>query len=130
MSEAEKKAEDRKSKRDEDDAWETDDEQFVHVHVAGVFQQEIAKQNDVKFVGLDTEEPVVQLGNQAFVGRYEDIVGTALFFAAKDDDENDADARRDPVFEAEENKVDLEYVCKTNRRLVLKRVFLKEKKSE
>ena len=109
----------------ESDGWETDEETLVHVHISGVFQEDLCKQKQAKFIGLDSEEPVVQLGNQVFAGKYQDIVGTALFFEEKKDKEEEN--RSDPVFENPDKKVDLKYKCKTNRRLVLKRVFLKEK---
>ena len=110
---------------DDDDGWETDEETLVHVHVSGVFQKDLGKQTRTKFVGLDSGEPVVQLGNQVFAGHYEDIVGTALFFESNKGKKPGED--RDPVFEGPEREVDLSYKCKTNRRLVLKRVFLKAK---
>ena len=33
-----------------------------------------------KFVGLDTQQPIVQIGNQVFAGTYEHTLGTSIFF--------------------------------------------------
>ena len=113
-----------------DDDWEVVEEQLVHVELSGgIFQDDLKSDPGIatKFVGLDTEQPVVQLGNQVFAGRFEDTIGTSVFFKREPVTAEEA-ARRDPVFDREaETKV--EYVCKTSKKLVLKRIFLNAKSS-
>lgn len=122
---------------DSSDSWETDEEQLVHVQLSGIFQDDLAGNPALltKFVGLDSAAPVVQIGNQVFAGQYENTLGTSVFFKAKSDDANDGDdeaesedKEEDPVFSPRpQNKI--EFVHKTDRKLVLKRVFLNKKKA-
>lgn len=102
--------------------WETDEEELVHVELSGIFQDDLLKKPEVitKFVGLDTKEPIVQLGNQVFAGSYTEVVGTSVFFQVEDVDEDD---EVDPVF-GKPSDQKLRYLCKSGKKLVLKRVFL------
>ena len=61
---------------------------------------------------------------QVFAGEYREAVGTsALFeFTAENGDS-------DPVFSVKPTQ-SVDYVCKTGRKLVLKRVFLNEKRGK
>lgn len=112
---------------DDDDDWETDDEQLVHVQLSGIFQDDLGRDPSIltRFVGLDTARPIVQIGDQVFEGKYSHIVGTSVFLrtAARDPE------RVDPVFDRLPSKR-VEYLCKTNKKLTLKRVFLKRKQTE
>lgn len=112
---------------DFDDGWETEEEELVHVELSGIFQDDLRRDPDLvcKFIGLDREEPLVQLGNQIFSGRFEDTVGTSVFFKQGVISDEEA-AKKDPVFDrSSDNKID--YLCKTDTKLVLKRVFLNAK---
>ncbi len=103
--------------------WETDEEQLVHVELSGVFQDDLTSKEDrTKFVGLDTDKPVVQIGGQVFEGRYADAVGTSVFFKTSERDQDGVDQ----VFDRLPTKK-VEYFCKTDKKLTLKRVFLKRK---
>jgi general transcription factor 3C polypeptide 6 len=107
----------------EDCDWETDEEEMVHVQLSGIFQSELlgAAQAQAKFVGIETEQPIVQIGGQVFVGKYEDVAGTAVFLRQEQQEpgpeKEDDFARPHPA----------EFVCQTHKRLVLRRVFLREK---
>ena len=61
---------------------------------------------------------------QIFAGEYKEAVGTStLFEVTADSDEGD------PVF-AKSPALSVDYVCKTGRKLTLKRVFLNEKRKK
>ena len=107
--------------------WETDEEeQLLQVELSGFFQDDLSKNPSLgaKFIGLDTKEPVVQLGSQVFAGKYTETVGTSVFFKVSEGDDDVVD---DPVFSGKAAG-SLEYICKTGRKLTLKRVFLNERK--
>jgi general transcription factor 3C polypeptide 6 len=114
-----------------EDEWETDDEQLLQVELSGFFQDDLRKNPDLhtKFVGLDTDEPIVQLGSQVFAGKYAETVGTSVFFKAQDSAETVEVGKSDPVF-SNKPTVPVEYFCKTDRKLQLKRVFLSKKGAE
>ena len=61
------------------------------------------------------------IGGQAFVGEYEDTVGTSLFFRRAD-----AAAARDPVF-GRQLASEVSFLAHTRKKLKLKRVFLTKK---
>ena len=107
--------------------WETDEEELVHVELSGIFQDDILRKPEVitKCVGLDSQEPIVQLGNQVFAGKYTEVVGTSVFFQVEDVTEED---EVDPVF-GKPSDQKLNYLCKSGKKLVLKRVFLNKKQT-
>ena len=109
--------------------WETDEEeQLVQVELSGFFQDDLRKNQSLgaNFIGLDTKEPIVQLGSQVFAGKYTETVGTSVFFKVNEG-EGQGDVVDDPVFSAKPPG-SLEYICKAGRKLILKRVFLNERK--
>jgi hypothetical protein len=73
----------------------------------------------------ESAQPLVQIGNQVFAGSYQDTLGTSLFF-------RQADRRppplHDPVF-GRAVKKRLSFLAATRKKLLLKRVFLKERQS-
>ena len=63
--------------------------------------------NNCQFHNLDTDQPVIQVGRQFFRGALDNILGTAVCFEVPRDEAND-----------------LKYVGKTEKSLVMSRVFL------
>ena len=54
----------------EDDEWEVVDELLVHVDLAELIQSQgfsDGQQINTKFIGLDTERPIVQIGSQVLI---------------------------------------------------------------
>ena len=54
-------------KDDDNDEWEVVDELLVHVDLAGIIQGSTTsdgQQLNTKFIGLDTDRPIVQIGSQ------------------------------------------------------------------
>ena len=81
-----------------------------------------------KFVGLDGEQPIVQIGNQVFAGTWEHTLGTSLFFTLEDT-VAEAASTLDRVFENSPADKATAFACKADKKLVLKRVFLTPKSS-
>jgi len=107
----------------EDSDYETDDECLIHVSVSGILQEDLSHLNNDQFSFLDieSERPLVTIGNQVFVGEYQDTVGTSVFFKQKD-----SSAPRDQVF-SKKPSIEVKYFSDCRKKLVLKRVFLNKK---
>ena len=74
-----------------------------------------------QFVDIDSDKPLVRIGNQVFVGEWRDTLGSSVFFSKTDEP-----SASDPVFGNKPGKC-LHYEQKTAKKLVLKRVFLNKK---
>lgn len=109
-----------------DSDYELEEEVVVHVEVAGVLQDDLSHHNHSQFhfVDIDSSRPLVQIGNQVFVGEYRDTIGTSVFF--RDIQPQVGETPVDPVF-GHEKLAKVQFVDTTNKKLVLKRVFLKPK---
>jgi general transcription factor 3C polypeptide 6 len=109
-----------------DSDYELEGESLVHVEVAGVLQDDLAHHTATSFVfvDIDSNQPLVQVGNQVFVGEYRDTIGTSVFFHKAPQPQ----ASTDPVFGHKIGQ-QLTFLEKTNKKLVLKRVFLKPKET-
>ncbi|XP_072535670.1 general transcription factor 3C polypeptide 6 [Salminus brasiliensis] len=101
-----------------EDQWE-EDEQLVVAELSGVIDSDALRKCEgwCKVVGLDTEQPMLQLGRYVFAGEYEDAVGTCVLF--QEDSENPEDPTSIPA---------LRYKCHTTKKLMLQRTFLSERK--
>ncbi|GAB0088603.1 hypothetical protein DMENIID0001_030600 [Sergentomyia squamirostris] len=77
-----------------------------------------------KIVGLESENPVIQINNKFFKGEYQDTIGTNLFFEQEGNQpEFDAVFRKNP-------EKTYKYMTKTNKSLVMKRIFLESQDRE
>ncbi|KAK3920235.1 General transcription factor 3C polypeptide 6 [Frankliniella fusca] len=77
-----------------------------------------------KIIGVDSETPVLQLGNQVFEGNWKDTVGTAVFF-----EEHPSTSSGDPVFTKNPSST-LHYHSKTQKALAMSRIFVKPKEED
>jgi hypothetical protein len=132
-----------------DDKWEIDKEELLHVEINGIFQDiipsyetnNLSKDDSnefVKFLGLETSEPIAQIGGTGpggeavtssfFSGHYENTVGTSTFFTLEDSN-TEEESKTDQVFSdgSEPQSKRIRYICKADKKLVLKRVFLNKK---
>jgi len=111
------------STESEDTDYETDEEGFVHVSVSGILQEDLSHltPDQFSFIDIDSERPLITIGSQAFVGSYEDTVGTSVFFTASKSQDT-----QDPVFGRPASK-QVELLSSTRKKLILKRVFLNKK---
>ncbi|XP_041459299.1 general transcription factor 3C polypeptide 6-like [Lytechinus variegatus] len=89
-----------------------EEEHLVLIELTGVLDyQYFAKSDKVcKFLGLGTENPVLQIGNYIFKGEYKKNIGTAVFFEQENETSND-----------------WKYKCSTDKMLEMQRVFLQPK---
>lgn len=106
-----------------DSDYETDEEQLVHVSVSGILQEDLSQlpRDQISFLDIASARPLVTIGSQAFVGEYEDSVGTSVFFK-----QSPAKGARDPVF-GRQPATQVSYLEHTRKKLQLKRVFLNKK---
>jgi len=108
----------------DDSDYETEEECEVHVSVSGLgLQDDLATipREQIAFLDVASARPLVTIGGQAFVGEYEDTVGTSLFFRRAA-----AAAARDPVF-GRQLASEVSFLAHTRKKLKLKRVFLTKK---
>lgn len=141
-----------KNHQDAEDEWEVEKEELLHVEINGIFQDILPtyetnsvqrdKTNEVvRFVGLDTSEPIAQIGGITedveegaaatfFSGHYENTLGTSTFFTFQESNLEENGIKDDSVF-SEQSEVTpakrLRYAYKADKKLVLKRVFLNQK---
>ncbi|XP_078454823.1 general transcription factor 3C polypeptide 6-like isoform X2 [Lampetra planeri] len=96
-------------------------EQYVVVELSGIIDSDfLAKcNNSFKILGVDTDEPIMQVGGCVFAGRYEDALGTCVLFK-----ENSTSGPGD----ASEGTA-LSYQCHTAKKLLMHRTFLSERQS-
>ncbi|XP_059610979.1 general transcription factor 3C polypeptide 6 [Phlebotomus argentipes] len=79
----------------------------------------------LKIVGIESENPVVQINNKFFQGEYEDTVGTHLFF----EEDPDHHEQQDPLYSRNPRTM-FKYVNKSNKALMMRRIFLESRESE
>ena len=90
-------------------------------HDASVCDKTIFFRDQISFLDIASARPLVTIGSQAFVGEYEDAVGTSVFFK-----QSPAKGARDPVF-GRQPATQVSYLEHTRKKLQLKRVFLNKK---
>jgi len=107
----------------QDSDYETDDECLIHVSVSGILQEDLTHLTTDQFSFLDihSDRPLVTIGNQVFVGEYQDTVGSSVFFT-----QSENTTARDQVFSRKPG-IEVKYFNSTRKKLVLKRVFLNKK---
>uniref|UniRef100_UPI003AAAC403 general transcription factor 3C polypeptide 6 n=1 Tax=Centroberyx gerrardi TaxID=166262 RepID=UPI003AAAC403 len=99
------------------DEWE-EEEQLVVVELSGIINNDFLSKcrGTCKILDVDSEKPMMQVGQYVFVGEYEDAVGTCVLF---EEGPSNGDADSTP---------ELKYMCHTVKRLMMQRIFLTEKK--
>uniref|UniRef100_A0A1B6EEX5 Transcription factor TFIIIC triple barrel domain-containing protein n=1 Tax=Clastoptera arizonana TaxID=38151 RepID=A0A1B6EEX5_9HEMI len=110
-----------------EDDYEVVEEILVYAEFQTVLPEELFECNPlIKIIGLDSDQPVLQIGHQIHEGSWLDIPGTALIF-----EEVEPTPPKDKLFTKTTAKT-LKYVTKTRKGLFLKRVFTtpKEEKLE
>ena len=118
-----------------EEEWVTVEEQLVHIETSGLLLKSNDQNTDtvigakeIHLVGLDTTEPILQIGRQIFAGTYVDAAETSVFFRCRSEStEADHPAAVDPAFPRELPRLTAQLECKTNKKLRFKRIFLKAK---
>ena len=122
----------------EEDSWEVVQEQYIHAKLSGLYQDDLFRatepseqqQSDfcnltIQIVGLDSDEPILQIGKEIFAGSYQDCGETSVFFRCEPRPLDQI--REDPVFSRDLPAIKSNYECKTSKVLCFKRVFLTPK---
>ncbi|KAM9377863.1 general transcription factor 3C polypeptide 6 isoform 2-T3 [Pholidichthys leucotaenia] len=93
-------------------------EQLVVVELSGIINNDfLAKSGgSCKILEIDSERPMMQVGPYVFAGTYEDTLGTSVLF---EEVPGKGKSNRDR---------DLKYLCHTERKLTMQRIFLTEKR--
>jgi len=104
---------------------ETTEETHILVEFAGNTGNDALKQDNLsmKIIGIDSEQPLVQIGNQLYAGEYLETFGTELVFS-----ETEGHQPTDTVFDTKLDQK-LSFTAKTNKKLVIKRAFAKSTNS-
>ncbi|XP_026221546.1 general transcription factor 3C polypeptide 6 [Anabas testudineus] len=99
------------------DEWE-EEEQLVVVELSGIINNEFLTRSweTCKILDIDSEKPMMQIGQYVFAGEYEDSLGACVLFEEGPQKEK---AASDP---------ELKYMCHTVKKLMMQRIFLTEKK--
>ncbi|XP_054631304.1 general transcription factor 3C polypeptide 6 isoform X2 [Dunckerocampus dactyliophorus] len=100
-----------------DDEWEEED-QLVVVELSGVINNDILSKpgSTCKILDIDSEQPMMQLGQYVFAGEYEDALGSCILF---EEGPGKGKANSGP---------ELKYKCHTIKKLMMQRIFLTDKK--
>ncbi|XP_037079185.1 general transcription factor 3C polypeptide 6-like [Pollicipes pollicipes] len=93
-----------------------EEEMVVLAELNGLVDDDLLKTGcTYQFVGIDKEQPVLQLGKYTFLGRYEDQIGSALFLVEDSDGEGGKTWSK---------------LCFSDKKLAMQRVFLRKKQAE
>ncbi|XP_030281974.1 general transcription factor 3C polypeptide 6 isoform X1 [Sparus aurata] len=100
-----------------DDEWE-EEEQLVVVELSGIINNDFLSKcrGTCKILDIDSEKPMMQVGQYVFAGEYEDTLGTCVLF------------EEGPKKGKEGSDPELKYTCHTTKKLMMQRIFLTEKK--
>ncbi|XP_031566379.1 general transcription factor 3C polypeptide 6-like [Actinia tenebrosa] len=75
---------------EDNEEWE--EEQLVLVELCGILETEVlheATTEHCRLLGINTSEPVLQIGPYTFVGEHEDAIGTNVFFEEVQGDDSE-----------------------------------------
>lgn len=110
----------------EDEYEETVEESLLLIEFTGnTGDDAINQENNVsmKILGVESEEPIIQIGKQLYRGEYQDSLGTELFFR-----EVEGEHSTDTLFDTKMKKK-LEYCGKTNKKILIHRAFVENRES-
>lgn len=97
------------------------EESLVLVELSGIIDQDWHSLigDRCKILGIETEQPILQLGRYIFMGQYDDLVGTAMIFTR---DDNTPERSSGTSIQHR-----LKYMCHTHKKLDMRRAFLVER---
>ncbi|XP_056242611.1 general transcription factor 3C polypeptide 6 [Seriola aureovittata] len=100
-----------------EDEWE-EEEQLVVVELSGIINNDFLSKcrGTCKILDIDSEKPMMQVGQYVFAGEYEDALGTCVLF------------EEGPQKGKADSDQELKYMCHTMKKLMMQRIFLTEKK--
>ncbi|RZF48425.1 hypothetical protein LSTR_LSTR011378 [Laodelphax striatellus] len=106
------------SQTEDNDEYE-EEEILVHVQFDCDVDTKLFNAEEPKIIGLDTENPIMQMGPQFYRGTWQDTMGTSAFFAPEPDP-----APIDPIFSRVKTPL-MKLACHTRKSLLMSRVFVK-----
>ena len=124
---------------EDEEHWEVIQEQFIHAKLSGLYKDELFREASsdktsdytaltIQIAGLDSDEPILQIGNEIFAGTFEDSPETSVFFRCSEANPHlDQTKEKDPVFSRDLPATKSAFECKTSKILRFKRVFLSPK---
>ncbi|KAF7658767.1 hypothetical protein LDENG_00008150 [Lucifuga dentata] len=97
-----------------EDGWE-EEEQLVVVELSGIINSDFLS-GTCKIMDIDSDKPMMQVGQYVFAGDYEDAIGACVLF------------EEGPQKGKSNSSPELKYMCHTTKKLMMQRIFLTEKK--
>ncbi|XP_041853214.1 general transcription factor 3C polypeptide 6 [Melanotaenia boesemani] len=100
-----------------EDEWE-EEERLVVVELSGIINNDFLSKcrGTCKILDIDSEKPMMQVGQYVFAGEYEDTLGTCVLFEEK---QQKGKSNIGP---------ELQYMCHTMKKLTMQRIFVTDKK--
>ncbi|XP_068579005.1 general transcription factor 3C polypeptide 6 isoform X1 [Cebidichthys violaceus] len=100
-----------------EDEWE-EEEQLVVVELSGIINNDFLTKcrGTCKILDIDSDKPMIQMGQYVFAGEYEEALGTCVLF------------EEGPPKGKADSGPELKYMCHTVKKLMMQRIFLVEKK--
>nr|XP_021205178.1 general transcription factor 3C polypeptide 6 isoform X2 [Bombyx mori] len=84
----------------------------------------IEKYRNIHILGIDSKNPIVQMDDTFYIGKYDNPFGTYLFF-----EEDPSPNTDDPLFDRLSEK-NLKYVCKTRKCIQMQHAYVSPKEGE
>ncbi|XP_055643210.1 uncharacterized protein LOC129779645 [Toxorhynchites rutilus septentrionalis] len=109
---------------DDDSEDYTEEEMLLYADFENYLsQEELTDPNvRVKIVGIESENPIIQVNNDIYKGTYDFAVGTNVFF----EEDSKGKASIDPLYSANPEKL-YKYVGQSTKVLTMKRIFITPK---
>jgi len=128
---------------EEDGEWVPIQEQLIHADVEGLYRDDVLKSSCLagttqtgenssvfQLTGLETQEPMLQIGRQVFAGTYCDSTDTFVYFrcepsrTSRESSILAGEPLEDEIFSQPQPRLSAKLDCKTRKKLTFKRVFL------
>ena len=99
----------------------------MFIELNGVVDEQAILKHIDKFqiIGIERDEPIVQIGPYTFIGKLQESVGTDLYF-----EKSTAAARAQQPFASGKKTVKLQYFGKSTKRLCMNRAAVIPKQSQ
>lgn len=101
------------------------------VELTGLIDSKLLSANlsQSNFLEIETEKPVLQIGNLLFQGAFEPLLGSAVCFQPQNDPNKPTTSKGSTTAQSADNLTSLEYLSKSDLKLKMKRVYLDKKKT-
>ncbi|XP_071810590.1 general transcription factor 3C polypeptide 6-like [Asterias amurensis] len=99
-----------------------EEEELVVVELSGIIDSDYlakCRKSNLKVLGVETNEPVLQLGSYVFTGQHKNMLGTAVIFEKTSENEGQETAPS--------TGKQWKYKCHTDKRISMQRALVKSK---